>query len=263
MSQDRQIITNRVAFLEQKIPSYAGIVGIAGLLIIWEIICRLEIVPPLFLPAPTAILSAGWDMLASGELYKDLLASMYRIGIGYSLGAILGIVVGLILGFSKWTDAVVSPIVYSIYPIPKIALLPLIILWLGIGEMPKVAIIALGVFFPVVINTFSGVKNVDPILIKAAVTFGSNHLGVIRKVILPGSLPMIFAGLKLAAGTSLLLLVSAEMIAAQQGIGSMVLHYGNLMITTKLMVGVLILSLLGLTFNRVLGWVERKLIPWK
>ncbi|WP_103104872.1 ABC transporter permease [Brevibacillus reuszeri] len=263
MSQDRQIITNRVAFLEQKIPSYAAVVGIAGLLVIWEIICRLEIVPPLFLPAPTAILSAGWEMLSSGELYKDLLASMYRIGIGYSLGAILGIVVGLILGFSKWTDAIVSPIVYSIYPIPKIALLPLIILWLGIGEMPKVAIIALGVFFPVVINTFSGVKNVDPILIKAAVTFGSNHLNVIRKVILPGSLPMIFAGLKLAAGTSLLLLVSAEMIAAQQGIGSMVLHYGNLMITTKLMVGVLILSLLGLTFNRVLGWIERKLIPWK
>lgn len=263
MSQDRQIITNRVAFLEQKIPSYAAVVGIAGLLVIWEIICRLEIVPPLFLPAPTAILSAGWEMLSSGELYKDLLASMYRIGIGYSLGAILGIVVGLILGFSKWTDSIVSPIVYSIYPIPKIALLPLIILWLGIGEMPKVAIIALGVFFPVVINTFSGVKNVDPILIKAAVTFGSNHLNVIRKVILPGSLPMIFAGLKLAAGTSLLLLVSAEMIAAQQGIGSMVLHYGNLMITTKLMVGVLILSLLGLTFNRVLGWIERKLIPWK
>jgi NitT/TauT family transport system permease protein len=129
--------------------------------------------------------------------------------------------------------------------------------------MPKVAIIALGVFFPVVINTFSGVKNVDPTLIKAAVTFGSNHFNVIRKVILLGALPTIFAGLKLSAGTSLLLLVSAEMIAAEQGIGAMVLHYGNLMITTKLMVGVLLLSLLGLLFNRGLQWLERKLIPWK
>jgi NitT/TauT family transport system permease protein len=263
MSEQRQTITNRVAFLEQKIPSYAAVLGIAGLLLLWEIVCRLEIVPPLFLPAPTAILAAAWEMISSGELYKDLIASMYRIGAGYALGAVLGIVVGLLLGFSRWADAIVTPIVYSIYPIPKIALLPLIILWLGIGEMPKVAIIALGVFFPVVINTFSGVKNVDPMLIKAAVTFGSNHLNVIRKVILPGSLPMIFAGLKLAAGTSLLLLVSAEMIAAQEGIGSMVLHYGNLMITTKLMVGVLLLSLLGLTFNRVLQWLERKLIPWK
>lgn len=263
MSEQRQTITNRVAFLEQKIPSYAAVLGIAGLLLLWEIVCRLEIVPPLFLPAPTAIIAAAWEMISSGELYKDLIASMYRIGAGYALGAVLGIVVGLLLGFSRWADAIVTPIVYSIYPIPKIALLPLIILWLGIGEMPKVAIIALGVFFPVVINTFSGVKNVDPMLIKAAVTFGSNHLNVIRKVILPGSLPMIFAGLKLAAGTSLLLLVSAEMIAAQEGIGSMVLHYGNLMITTKLMVGVLLLSLLGLTFNRVLQWLERKLIPWK
>jgi ABC-type nitrate/sulfonate/bicarbonate transport system permease component len=201
MSEQRQTITNRVAFLEQKIPSYAAVLGIAGLLLLWEIVCRLEIVPPLFLPAPTAILAAAWEMISSGELYKDLIASMYRIGAGYALGAVLGIVVGLLL--------------------------------------------------------------VDPMLIKAAVTFGSNHLNVIRKVILPGSLPMIFAGLKLAAGTSLLLLVSAEMIAAQEGIGSMVLHYGNLMITTKLMVGVLLLSLLGLTFNRVLQWLERKLIPWK
>ncbi|WP_408008190.1 ABC transporter permease [Pseudalkalibacillus sp. A8] len=263
MTEQRKTITNRVAFLEQKIPSYAAVLGISSLLILWEIVCRLNIVPPLFLPAPTAILAAAWEMIISGELYQSLFASLYRIVIGYAIGAIFGILIGLILGFSRWADAVVTPIVYSIYPIPKIALLPLIILWLGIGEMPKVTIIALGVFFPVVINTFSGVKNVDPMLIKAAVTFGSNHVNVIRKVILPGSLPMIFAGLKLAAGTSLLLLVSAEMIAAQQGIGSMVLHYGNLMITTKLMVGVLLLSLLGLIFNRGLQWLERKLIPWK
>ncbi|WP_257967963.1 ABC transporter permease [Peribacillus deserti] len=263
ITEPRQSITNRVAFLEQKIPRYASVLGITGLLVLWEIICRLNIVPPLFLPAPSAILTDAWDMMITGELFKNLFASLYRVGIGYVIGAVLGISIGLIVGFSKWTDAIVTPIVYSIYPIPKIALLPLIILWFGIGEMPKVTIIALGVFFPVVINTFSGVKNVDPVLIKAAVTFGSNHVNVIRKVILPGSLPMIFAGLKLAAGTSLLLLVSAEMIAAQQGIGAMVLHYGNLMITTKLMVGVLLLSLLGLLFNRGLQWLENKLLPWK
>lgn len=263
MSEPRQTITNRVAFLEQRIPRYASILGISALLLIWEIVCRMNIVPPLFLPAPSAILVAAKDMIISGELHQNLFASLYRVGFGYAIGAIMGIVIGLILGFSRWADAIVTPIVYSIYPIPKIALLPLIILWLGIGEMPKVAIIALGVFFPVVINTFSGVKNVDPMLIKAAVTFGSNHINVIRKVILPGSLPMIFAGLKLSAGTSLLLLVAAEMIAAQKGIGAMVLHYGNLMITTKLMVGVLVLSLLGLVFNRGLQWLENKLLPWK
>ncbi|TBL71090.1 ABC transporter permease [Paenibacillus thalictri] len=261
--QERHTIRNRVSFLDQKIPGYASALGIVVILVLWEIVCRAGLIPPLFLPAPSAIIMDGWDMLTSGELHANILASLYRIAIGYAIGAVCGIVFGLILGFSRWVDAVFTPIVYSIYPIPKIALLPLIILWLGIGETPKFTMIALGVFFPVVINTFSGVKNVDPIWIKAAVTFGSSRFNVIRKVILPGSLPMIFAGLKLAAGTSLLLLVSAEMIASQQGLGSMILHYGNLMITSKLMVGVLILSILGLLFNRALQWLERKLLPWK
>lgn len=263
MDKHKQIITNRVAFLEKKVPIYASFLGIAGILVLWEIISSLNIVSPLFLPAPSAIVMTGWDMLLSGEIYDNLMASLFRIVIGYAIGAAFGILIGLILGFFKWADAIGTPIVYSIYPIPKIALLPLFILWLGIGEFSKVTIIALGVFFPVVINTFSGVKSVDQMLIKAAVTFGSSPVNIIRKVILPGSLPMIFAGLKLAAGTSLLLLVSAEMIAAQKGIGSMVLHYGNLMITSKLMVGVVVLSLLGLTFNRVLQWLEYRLIPWK
>ncbi|WP_428910821.1 ABC transporter permease [Niallia sp. Krafla_26] len=263
MQETRTLIKNKVDFLDKKIPRYASVLGIVGVLLLWEIVCRLQIVPPLFLPAPTAILVAGWEMIVSGELHQNLLASLYRILGGYFIGAIVGIIIGLILGFSKWADAVLNPIVYSIYPIPKIALLPLIILWFGIGEMPKVAIIALGVFFPVVINTYAGVKNVDSILIKAAVTFGSNHFNVIRKVILPGALPTIFAGLRLSAGTSLLLLVSAEMIAAEKGIGALVLHYGNLMVTTKLMVGVVVLSLLGLLFNKGLLWLERKLLPWK
>lgn len=262
-SETRTHIINKVAFLEQKIPVYAHVLGIGLILLLWESVSRLGLVSPLYLPAPTAIVSAAWEMIAKGELHSNLLASLYRILLGYFLGGSIGIIVGLFLGFSKWAESVGTPIVFSIYPIPKIALLPLIVLWLGIGELPKVTIIALGVFFPVVINTFSGVKNVDSMLIKAAVTFGSNKMSVIRKVILPGSLPMIFAGLKLAAGTSLLLLVAAEMIAAKEGIGAMILHYGNLMITTKLMVGVVILSLLGLIFNRVLQWLERKLLPWK
>lgn len=263
MEQQKVLIKNRVAFLEKKIPIYASFLGIVGLLLVWELITQLNLVSPLFLPAPSAIITTGWEMIKSGEIYNNLTASLFRIVVGYIIGAIVGIVIGLLLGFSKWFDAIGTPIVYSIYPIPKIALLPLFILWLGIGELSKVTIIALGVFFPVVINTFSGVKNVDQMLIKAAVTFGSSPFNVIRKVILPGSLPMIFAGLKLAAGTSLLLLVAAEMIAAQSGIGSMVLHYGNLMITTKLMVGVLVLSILGLAFNRGLHWLEIKLLPWK
>lgn len=260
---NRQHIKNRVAFLETKVPAYTPYLGIAALLIVWETVCRLGWVPPLYLPAPSKILTAGWELLTKQDMLGDIGASLYRIVLGYLLGASVGILIGLALGFSRWLEALGTPIVYSLYPIPKIALLPLIVLWLGIGELPKVSIIALGVFFPVVINTYSGVKHVDPTLVKAAVTFGSNHINVIRKVLLPGSLPVIFAGLKLAAGTSLLLLVAAEMIAASEGVGSMVLHYGNLMLTDKLMVGVVVLSLLGLAFNRLLQWLENRLLPWK
>jgi len=259
----RKHIKNRVSFLETKVPRYASYLGVAAILAVWEFICRMGWVAPLFLPAPTRIVVALWELFTQGGMIKDVGASLYRIVLGYALGASVGIIIGLLLGFSRWMEALGTPIIYSLYPIPKIALLPLIVLWLGIGELPKVAIIALGVFFPVVINTFSGVKNVDPTLVKAAVTFGSNHVNVIRKVLLPGSLPVIFAGLKLAAGTSLLLLVAAEMIAASEGVGSMVLHYGNLMLTDKLMAGVVVLSLLGLAFNRLLQWVENRLLPWK
>ena len=259
----RVTIRNRVEFLDKRVPGYASVLGILGILAVWETVCRAGVVSPLFLPSPSSIVTVGWDMLLSGEIFENVWASLQRILVGYAIGAGVGIVVGLLLGFSRWIDAMLTPVVYSIYPIPKIALLPLFILWLGIGELPKFTIIALGVFFPVVINTYAGVRHVDPILIKAAVTFGSGHINVIRKVMLPASLPTIFAGLKLAAGTSLILLIAAEMIAAQKGIGAMILHYGNLMMTTKLMVGVVVLSILGLVFNRSLGWLERKLLPWK
>ncbi|MED4599438.1 ABC transporter permease [Paenibacillus validus] len=259
----RQTIRNRVAFLDKKTPVYASVLGILGILIVWELISRMELVPALYLPAPTAIVAMGWGMLTTGEIHQNLLASLYRIGAGYAIGASVGIIIGLLLGFFRWLDAVLTPVVFSIFPIPKIALLPLFIMWLGIGETPKVTLIAIGVFFPAVINTYAGVKNVDPILIKAAVTFGAKPFNVIRKVILPASLPMIFAGLKMSASISLLLLVTSEMIAANSGVGSMILRYGNLMMTMNLMVGVMLLSVLGLSFNRLLEWLERKLLPWK
>jgi ABC-type nitrate/sulfonate/bicarbonate transport system permease component len=259
----RREIKNKFAFMEKEIPVWVSISGMIVLILLWEIICRLGIVSELYLPSPTSILKASWVMLTNGELIGSARASLYRIGMGFFIGSFSGILIGLILGFSKTAEALGNPLIYSIYPIPKIALLPLIILWLGIGEISKVTIISLGVFFPVVINTYSGVKHVDKSLIMVAISFGSTRFSLIRKVILPGALPMIFAGLKLAAGTSLLLLVAAEMIAAKEGIGSIILHYGDLMLTTKLMVGVLALSVLGVLFTNLIGYIEKLIIRWK
>lgn len=255
-------ITDKMHSWQKTYPVWVSALSVIVLLIIWELICRAGIVSPLFLPSPTGILSALAAMVAGGEIAASLAASMYRIILGFVLGSVIGLAVGLFTGTSALIDRIGSPIVNALYPIPKIALLPLFILWLGIGELSKVTIIALGVFFPVAMNTYSGVKNVDPLLIKVAVSFNSTRWMTLKKVVLPAALPMIFAGLRLAAGTSLLLLVAAEMIAAQEGIGALILHYGDLMITDRLMAGVIVLSLLGLVFNLLLQWAENRAIPW-
>ena len=248
---------------QKTYPNWVSVASILCLLSIWELVCLSGVVSSLFLPAPSAIINALLEMIADGEIGVSLAASLYRILAGFFVGSLIGLAVGLVTGTSALMDKIGTPIVNAIYPIPKIALLPLFILWLGIGELSKVTIIALSVFFPVAMNTYSGVKNVDTLLLKVAASFNASWWMTMKSVVLPNALPMIFAGLRLAAGTSLLLLVAAEMIAAQVGIGALILHYGDLMITDKLMAGVIVLSLLGLVFNLILQFVERKAIPWK
>ena len=256
-------VQNKMLHWQKTYPSWVSALAILCLLGLWEAVCRIGFVSALFLPAPSGILSSLLTMTMNGEIGRSLAASMTRIAIGFLLGSIIGLIVGMITGTSALGDRIGTPIVQALYPIPKIALLPLFILWLGIGELSKITIIALGVFFPVAMNTYSGVKNVDPLLIKVAVSFNASWWLTMKSVVLPSALPVIFAGLRLAAGTSLLLLVAAEMIAAQEGIGALILHYGDLMITDKLMAGVIVLSVLGLLFHLFLQWLEKKAVPWK
>lgn len=263
MAKHEYTVRNRMTHWQKSYPHWVSAVSIICVIIMWELVCRTGVVSSLFLPAPSQIISALLTLIADGEIGVSLAASMYRILAGFAVGSLIGLAVGLVTGTSALADKIGSPIVNAIYPIPKIALLPLFILWLGIGELSKVTIIALGVFFPVAMNAYSGVKNVDTLLIKVAVSFNASWWKTMKSVVLPNALPMIFAGLRLAAGTSLLLLVAAEMIAAQVGIGALILHYGDLMITDRLMAGVIVLSLLGLIFNLLLQWLEKKAVPWK
>lgn len=259
---NKYMVENKMKRWQKSYSPAVSLISVAVLLLIWEGICQAGVVSSLFLPPPTLIISALIDMIQDGEIGVSLAASLYRILLGFFLGSAFGLLVGLVTGTSALADRMANPIVNALYPIPKIALLPLFILWLGIGEVSKVTIIALGVFFPVTMNTYSGVKNVDTLLIKVAVSFHAGWGYTMRNVVLPYALPMIFAGLRIAAGTALLLLVAAEMIAAEQGIGALILHYGDLMITERLMAGVIVLSVLGLIFNLFLQFLERKLVPW-
>lgn len=263
MSIARSPVEDRTRFLVRREHRWLRAASLAALLVAWEALARAGLVPVLFLPSPLGVLAEAWDMLVSGEILVHLAASLRRLLLGFAVGGAAGVAVGIAVGFFSVAEAIGTPLIAATFPIPKIALLPLLILWLGLGEASKIAVIALGVFFPMAINTATGVRQADPLLVRAAVAFGARRWSVIRKVILPSALPMIFAGLRLAAGTALLLLVAAEMIAVESGIGFLVLHAGNLMATTKLMVGILVLSLLGVLSHWGLGRLERLLIPWR
>ncbi len=259
----RVAVEHRAAFLERREHRVLRVLALAGLVICWEAFARLGWVPALFLPSPLGVLSEAADMVRSGEILAHLASSLRRLVLGFATGGAAGITAGIAVGFFSRAEAVGTPLIAATFPIPKIALLPLLILWLGIGEASKVAVIGLGVFFPMAINTATGVREADTVLVRAAVSFGAGRWSVIRKVILPSALPMVFAGLKLGAGTALLLLVAAEMIAAESGIGFLVLQAANLMLTTKLMVGIVLLSLLGVLSHWSLTALERLLIPWR
>jgi NitT/TauT family transport system permease protein len=263
LATDRTVVQDKTYFLQVNEHPWLSLTSFIIILLVWEFVSRREWIPPLFLPAPSAILLEGWGMLKTGLIFKHVLASLSRILLGFIMACIVGLVVGILIGFFSIPEAVGNPLIAATFPIPKIAILPLLILWLGIGEPPKVAVIALGVFFPMVINVYTGVKNVDPILIKAALSLGSNRWRIIRKVILPGILPMVLAGMKLGIGIALLLVVAAEMVAADAGIGFMILTAADLMETKKLMVGLITLSFLGLFFNWLFQKLEHLFIPWK
>jgi ABC-type nitrate/sulfonate/bicarbonate transport system permease component len=263
MAVERVTVEDRTAFLVRREHRAVRALAVLGLLVVWELFTRVGWVPALFLPSPLGVLRELVEMARSGQILIHVVASLRRLLLGFALGAGAGMSAGVAVGFFSLAEAVGQPLIAATFPIPKIALLPLLILWLGIGETSKVAVIALGVFFPMAINTYAGVRQADPLLIRAAVSFGAGRWSVIRKVVIPSALPMVFAGLKLGAGTALLLLVAAEMIGAESGIGFLVLQAGNLMETTRLMVGIVVLSLLGVLSHWALTWLERRVVPWR
>jgi NitT/TauT family transport system permease protein len=241
----------------------AAPVFFALVIALWELAVRQRWISPIFLPAPSAIMLALWELALAGTLWQHIRESLVRIAGGWVVGTLAGLALGCAMGLWSLARAVGIPFVSALFPIPKIALLPLLILWLGIGENSKIATIALGVFFPTVIAVYSGIDNVPRNLIRMAQSFNLPWLAILRKIVLPGALPGILSGFRITASIALLLLVSAEMIGAQYGIGAFILAAGNLMLTDQLLAGVVMLSALGLVIGLVLSRLERWLLRWR
>jgi NitT/TauT family transport system permease protein len=241
----------------------AAWIAFAVILGLWQLGSSTGFIGSLFMPSPHAIALSLWGLIESGELWRHLSASLSRLAMGWSLGTVAGMAVGFSVGMFSLARSVGIPVVSALFPIPKIALLPLFIIWFGIGEPSKVATIFFGVFFPTVINTYSGVDNVSRSLIRMGQSFNMPTSAIVFKIVLPGALAGILAGFRISASIAIILLVAAEMIGAEFGIGALVLAAGNLMQTDLLLAGVVLLSLLGLTVSAVLSRLEKWLLRWR
>jgi|SRR5579862_3408630 len=247
-------------------PRQLGIVAplvFVALVGLWQLGCRYGVISPIALPAPSQAAEALVDLVRTGTLWKHLGASLERLTVGWTLGTAFGIAVGLMIGLFSLVRAGLLPLVSAIFPIPKIALLPLFVIWFGTGEGSKIATILFGAFFPTVIATYGGVDNVDRGLIRMGQSFGLTWLSIVRKIIIPGALPAILSGFRISVSISIVLLVAAEMIGAQYGIGAYILEAGSLFAIDQLIAGVAILSALGLAISWLIGRAERRFLGWR
>ncbi|MGP9791335.1 ABC transporter permease [Roseinatronobacter sp. NSM] len=238
-------------------------VAILALLAFWQAATIIWSISPTFLPSPERVGRSLWRMIETGELWRHLSASLYRIGWGWFLGTLFGVAIGVMIGLFTVARAVGAPLVAALYPVPKIALLPLFILWLGIGEGSKVATIGLSVFFPTVIATYAGVDAVPRNLIRMAQSFNVPLWRIVWSLLLPGALAGMLAGFRISIAAALLVLVAAEMIGAQFGLGAFLILTGNMLQTDKLMAGVVVLSAMGLTASWLVTLIERRVLHWR
>lgn len=233
------------------------------LLLVWELLARMQVIDLRLFSSPYFIMKAFFPLLFSGELIYHTAISVQRILLGFAVGAIPGIMIGIAMGLSPWVRSSLEPMINATYPIPKLALMPLILLIFGLGETSKIFTIAIGVFYLVVINTLTGVLNIDRIYLDVAKSFGANRKNFYLTVAFPGALPMIFAGLKLGMGMALILIVAAELSAAQAGIGWMIWRAYDMFDIERMFVALIMLSVLGYIFSLILDWLERLALPWK
>ncbi len=229
----------------------------------WEGASRAGALDQRFFSAPSRIAIAFGELVAAGELLHGCMVSLWRIAAGFILGAAPGVALGLTMGLFPVVRAFLEPSMAALFPVPKLAILPLILLIFGVGELSKIVIIAVGVFFLVMFNSMAGVVNIDRIYLDVARNYGASRKDFYLTVALPGALPMVFTGLKLGMGTALLLMVSAEFVGARSGVGFMIWESWDMFDIERMFAGLITVSVMGYATSTLLDYIERLVIPWK
>lgn len=230
---------------------------------LWEVAPRIGLAEPTFLPPLSEVLAAGFTLIANGQLFEHLGASLMRSLTGFALSLVVAVPVGLAIGWYEGVARTLNPLIELLRNTAALALLPVFILLLGIGEASKIALVVYSCSWPLLLNTIAGVRGVDPLLIKSARTMGVTPLQLFRKVILPAAVPTIFVGIRLAGAVSVLVLVAAEMIGAKAGLGYLVIYSQFNFQIPQMYFGILAITAVGLVFNAILVGLERHFSAWK
>lgn len=233
-----------------------------ALVAVWEWASRNGWIAPHILPAPSKVATTAWALIRSGALPADLAVSLKRAALGFVIGGSIGFVLGTLVGLSRLAEALLDRSIQMIRAIPFLAGLPLVIIWLGVGEVQKVFLVALGVAFPVYINTLLGIRQVDPKLIELGNVQGLSSLQLIRRIVLPGALPSILTGVRVALATAWLALVVAETIAAEKGLGFLALDAREFLRTDVIVLVVVVYALIGVAADAIVRVLERALLAW-
>lgn len=232
------------------------------LLLAWEALARAGVPSPQVLPAPSKVLQTALNLIAQGRLLSDLGASLLRAAAGFAIGGSIGFVLGTLVGFSRLAEALVDRSVQMVRAVPFLAALPLVIVWFGVGEGGKVFLVSLGVLFPIYINTVLGIRQVDPKLLELGRVTGLSNWTLIRRIVLPGALPSILAGVRYALAVAWLALVIAETIAANTGIGSLAMDAREFLQTDVIVLTIVIYAGIGVVSDAIARLLERRLLAW-
>ena len=234
-----------------------------GLLLVWQILVELGFGDRRFIPTPSDIALRFWQLSVSGELATNTLATLWRVFAGFVIGVVPAIAVGLVMAMFRPVRIFFDPLIAALFPIPKVALMPLLLLAFGFGDASKIALVAIGVFFPVIVNTYAGAANIEKIYWDVSRNYGASLWVMFSRIVFFGALPMIFAGLRIAVAVAFIVLVAAEFVSTKVGIGYMIRNSWELLQVDSMFVGIVVIGLLGLIASALLAELEHKVVPWK
>jgi taurine transport system permease protein len=262
-----RIVSMRNSDLGAGKTARISIVTILLLLALWWAATGLHLVPPLFLPTPgevvTQFVAIAQDGYANATLWQHLSASLSRISIAAAIALALAVPIGLVMGLNRWAKGIFDPPIEFYWPLPPLAYLPLMIIWLGIGELSKVTLLALAMFAPICLSAQAGVRSVPLERVNTALSLGATRWQLFRYIVLPSALPEILTGFRIALGVGWGTLVAAELIASTRGIGYMIMSASNFLATDVVFVGIAVIAAWAFVFSYALRWFEAVLVPWK